>query len=58
MSQSNKKQNFVHPVVLLYTTFIVTLFSSNNLSSQELPQIISDKGVYTKNYLPDFSYAG
>ncbi|MCX6172520.1 MAG: hypothetical protein NT048_06735 [Flavobacterium sp.] len=34
------------------------IINSSQLYSQETPQIISQKEVYSQNFLPDFSYAG
>ncbi|MBC7846019.1 MAG: DUF4955 domain-containing protein [Flavobacterium sp.] len=58
MFQSNKNRNLFNQGVLICTTFVAILFSSNNLFSQELPRIITNKEVAAQNYLPDYSYAG
>lgn len=58
MSPSNKKRNLVHQGIVLYSNFVLILFFSNHLVSQELPQIIANKIIAAQNYLPDFSYAG
>lgn len=34
------------------------IINSSQLYAQETPQIISQKEVYSQNFLPDFSYAG
>ncbi|NDP26119.1 MAG: hypothetical protein GZ087_01645 [Flavobacterium sp.] len=44
--------------MVLYSNFVLILFFSNHLVSQELPQIIANKIIAAQNYLPDFSYAG
>ncbi|SHG46207.1 hypothetical protein SAMN05443549_104138 [Flavobacterium fluvii] len=58
MFQSTKNRNFVNQKVIIYAFFIAILFSFNSLSSQELPEIITNKKIAGQNYLPDFSYAG
>lgn len=58
MFQSNKNKNFFHQGVIISTAFVAILFSSNNLFSQELPKIITNKEIAAQNYLPDYSYAG
>lgn len=58
MFQSNKNKNFFHQGVIISTAFVAIFFSSNNLFSQELPRIITNKEVAAQNYLPDYSYAG
>lgn len=46
----------------LKSLFVIILFSilikSSQVSAQKIPQIISQKEVYSQNFLPDFSYAG
>tara|TARA_R110001592_G_scaffold76099_4_gene229970 strand:- start:1626 stop:1832 length:207 start_codon:yes stop_codon:yes gene_type:complete len=41
---------------ILFIVLILNFLSF--LNAQEIPKIISDKETLTKNYLPDFSYAG
>jgi len=56
MTNSNK--NLVNQGVVKHIVFVVILFATTSLFSQELPQIITDKKIASQNYLPDFSYAG
>ena len=58
MFQSYKNRNLFNRGFAFYSTFVAILFSSNSISSQELPQIITNKKIAVQNYLPDFSYAG
>ena len=45
--------------VLLFGTLIFGLvFNFQNVSAQEIPEIISKKEFASLNFLPDFSYAG
>jgi hypothetical protein len=44
---------------LLFATLILSLvFKIQNVSAQDIPDIISKKEVASLNFLPDFSYAG
>jgi hypothetical protein len=58
MSNSNKNKNLVNQDVVKHIVFVVILFATTSLFSQELPQIITNKKIASQNYLPDFSYAG
>jgi len=58
MSNSNKKINFINQSVVKHIIFVIILFATISLFSQELPQIITDKKIASQNYLPDFSYSG
>ena len=58
MCQPNKNCHFISQSLVAYSIFISILFFSGSLFSQGVPQIISNKEIYSKNYLPDFSYAG
>ncbi len=58
MSNSNKNKNLVNQGVVNHIVFVVILFATTSLFSQELPQIITNKKIASQNYLPDFSYAG
>ena len=58
MSNKNKNKNLVNQAVVNHIVFVVILFATTSLFSQELPQIITNKKIASQNYLPDFSYAG
>lgn len=58
MCITSKNWNFVNQSNVLYTTFLVLFFSCNNLFSQQVPKIITNKEIIQQNYLPDYSYAG
>ena len=54
--------NLNSEIFRLIKRYSVALFSiilnTSIIYSQEIPQIISKKEVYSQNFLPDFSYAG
>lgn len=58
MFQFNKNRFFFIQCGLSWAAFVALLFSPIDFFCQQLPQIITDKKITSRNYLPDYSYAG